>query len=443
MTLESRLPRAETDVDEDGEQVIVKAGVVHEIKHGNARQRARQGMKYSMTSARFSWDGSLLVTCSTDKSVRIFDTITGKEVAMFEHEDWCRSACFCPERHIDPELDNLPVTLEKYLKAHADEGEFDQLSEQWQKLDQDAITLCTACDDRVARVWRREDENKVEREFKHRLPIWFVDFSPNGEKLATVSKNQEVVIHDMVGDEDSKKLQHADQVFMAVFSPNSLQICTASGWEQGHALVWDIDLGEIFFTMQHHDWVLSVHWSPGGKRVLTACRDKGVRIWEVEEREDEEGIRIDDPTMCMLFEQSNWPCSAEFSPDGKLICVACDDGTARVIELEEGWELMCFQEDVSITRITFAPDSRRICTTSSDGVARVYDGLHLLEKPVFDEDTPPPPTMKRATISEGCKLYDPALDPAEAAAAEKAAREAKEAEEARRAMFLADASDSD
>lgn len=395
----SALPQAKWDVDEKGEPAVVEAGVLLEIRHGHARQRAGQGHKYAMLSARFSSDGLFLVTCSSDKSVRIFLTTTGKEVSCFDHEDWCRSACFSL----------------------------------------DGIKLCTACDDRVARIWRWEAK-LVEREFRHRQPIWFVDFSPNGEMLATVSKNQQVMIHDLVENTESKKLQHEDQVFMAVFSPNNLKICTASGWDWGHALVWDIELGEIVFSLEHRNWVLSVCWSPGGNRVLTTCRDKMVRVWDVEEREEADAdgnIVKHEGTMCMFFEQSNWPNSAEFSPDGKRVCIACDDGTARVIELSEGWELCCFEEDAPIIRIAYAPDARRFCTASADGVARIYGGLHLFQKPVFDEEDKPPSRMNRATIMTGADLYDPAPDPID----EEAAAEAEEAEKRRRSQFLIDDDD--
>lgn len=373
IVLESRLPQIETRVNENGEEEVIKAGLVREFTHGNRRQRRRQGMKYAMLSARFSPDGLFLATASSDKTVRVFHSQTGKELAMIEHNDWVRCAIFSP----------------------------------------DGARLCTCCDDRSARVWRWE-AREVQHEFKHRLPVVFADYNIFGDKLLTVSKNQDLQVHDLVEYEGTFKLQHEDQVFSAVFNPDGSKIASASGWDHGHAIVWDVELREELFRIKHYAWVTSVHWSPGGNMLLTTCRDKFVRIWNLTDLglsdmtlndPEVETVPYDERKEALQFELSNYPDCAGFSRDGRRICVACNDGCARIFELEEGWELICFQEDLAICGITYAPDARRICTASTDGTARVYGGLHILSKAMMG--TADARTKKRATITGGQNVFDP------------------------------------
>ena len=53
-----------------------------------------RGHEYQVNSAVFSPDGTRVVTASADKTARIWDAATGKEVAVLRHEDEVYSAAF-------------------------------------------------------------------------------------------------------------------------------------------------------------------------------------------------------------------------------------------------------------------------------------------------------------------------------------------------------------
>ena len=66
-----------------------------------------------------------------------------------------------------------------------------------------------------------------------------------------------------------------------------------------------------------------VHFSPDGRRVATASDDGTARVWDVESgRPVTESLAHTAPVYCV-----------DFSPDGRRLATASHDGTAR------GWEL--------------------------------------------------------------------------------------------------------
>ena len=68
------------------------------------------------------------------------------------------------------------------------------------------------------------------------------------------------------------------------------------------------------------DWVQSAAFSPDGRRIVTASRDKTACIWDA----------AGGKSLTTLEGHSEWVLSATFSPDGMRIVTASDDDTARV-----------------------------------------------------------------------------------------------------------------
>jgi len=108
----------------------------------------------------------------------------------------------------------------------------------------------------------------------------------------------------------------------------------------------------------------SAMFSPDGKTVVTASDDGNARLWDVETGAE---LRRFEGHGAMVS-------SAMFSPDGAAIVTASHDGYAHLWDVETGAELRRFEgHGDTVKAAMFSPDGKSIVTASSDNSARLWD----------------------------------------------------------------------
>jgi len=65
-----------------------------------------------------------------------------------------------------------------------------------------------------------------------------------------------------------------------LFNPSAQNVLASSSGDYTVKL-WDVESGTSKLTLAHKDIVQSLSWSANGSLLVTTCRDKKLRIWDV------------------------------------------------------------------------------------------------------------------------------------------------------------------
>jgi WD40 repeat protein/tetratricopeptide (TPR) repeat protein len=315
--------------------------------------------------ASFSRDGRRLVTAGADRTARIWDTKTGKEIApSLKHRKGVRKASFSPDgRHV------VTASLDRTARVwEAKTGKCLSVLKHKDKVwdaefSPDGRRIVTASDDKTARVWDARTGQPLQTLREHKDEVTHAAFSPDGRYLVTAGQDSWAQVHDAdSGRPTGSPLVHHHVVNLAAFSPDGRRVLTAS--EDQTARVWDAGTGEpLTPPLEHLNGVRFAAFSPDGRLVVTASQDRLVRLWDI--------------SRCRSFDvqvrhhnEVNW---ASFSPDGKLLVTAGDDATARLWDAVNGQPVTPpLPHGSRVLRAVFSPNGKFLATTSEDRTARVW-----------------------------------------------------------------------
>ncbi len=114
----------------------------------------------------------------------------------------------------------------------------------------------------------------------------------------------------------------------------------------------------------HFFAVNSVAWSPDGKRIASASDDGTVQVWDA-------------LTGGHVFPYRGHTLAVyavAWSPDGKRIASASDDETVQVWDAATGHRILNYRRHAGpVLAVAWSPDEKRIASASADGTVQVWD----------------------------------------------------------------------
>lgn len=340
-----------------------------------AEVRIFAGHSDKLLMAGFSRDGKRIVTTSWDKTVRLWDTQTGKQIRepLSMGKFIANSAMFSPDgkRLVTTSAGSDGTAQIWNIEVGQPVGELKghRGPLYWAEFSLDGKRIVTASADKTARLWDAETGQPIGKPLEgHSLDVLWAGFSPDGKLVATVSKDKTVRLWDAeTGMQVGEPLTgHQGAIWSAAFSPDSKRIVTAS--EDATAQQWDIQTGKpIGVALKGHKEALAgAAYSPDGKRIVTASGDNTARVWDAKN-----GFEISKP----LAGHGDIVQSAVFSPDGKYILTASDDSTARlwIVDPESNARIVMGDFADDIRAATLSPNGKRIVVIPSGSYPRIWD----------------------------------------------------------------------
>jgi len=278
-----------------------------------------------LTCVAFSKDGKTLLTGSDDKTARLWEGATGKQLGPpLQHQARVAAVAFNPN----------------------------------------GKTVLTASEDKTARLWDAATGQPLGPPLRHLQKIDTVAFSPDGKIALTGSWDNTARLWDAAtGQPLGPPMQNQGPVVRAVFSPDGTLVLTTAGGSQ--ARLWQVATGTQFGPpLQHDSPVLALAFSPDGQTVLTGSGDNTARLWRVATGQ-QLGARM---------QHEGWVGSVAFGPDSKTVLTGSIDKTARLWDAATGKQLgPTLQHQSIVGVVAFNPDGKSVLTASIDGTARLWE----------------------------------------------------------------------
>ncbi|XP_075327788.1 apoptotic protease-activating factor 1 isoform X2 [Odontesthes bonariensis] len=199
----------------------------------------------------------------------------------------------------------------------------------------------------------------------HTKPVLHCQFSQNGQTLITSSEDTTIRVWRWQSGECKVLQGHREQVrsfSLLHVSPNESRLLSWSF--DGTVKMWDTENGEKLQDIEAHQGaILSCHVSPDSCLFATASADRTAKLWRCE------------PLQCVYTLRGHQECvrSCRFSWDGQRLATGDDNGEIRLWSVKDGSLLKICSRDSKdgmdslhggwVTDLHFSPDDSLLVST--------------------------------------------------------------------------------
>ncbi|NEP11854.1 MAG: hypothetical protein F6K14_16920 [Symploca sp. SIO2C1] len=238
----------------------------------------------------------------------------------------------------------------------------------------DGELIASGSRDSSIKLWRK-DGSWFQDLPGHQAGVYSVSFSPDGKMIASAGADKQVKLWKR--DESTGLFEtvpyktltgHRKPVNSVSFSADGKTLASAS--RDNTIKLWTKD-GELLKTLTgHQNFVLDVSFSPDGEFIASASRDKTIKLWT----KDGELLKT-------LTEHRKAVTSVSFSADSQMLASASADNTIKLWR-QDGELIDTFKgHSKLVLSVNFSPDSKILASASDDNTVRLWhlDGTEKTE----------------------------------------------------------------
>jgi WD40 repeat protein len=417
----------------DGREVLTVCG---DKPASLVRRNAATGMETLRVELRdddrfgnaFAPDGRRLAVSWRDKTIRLYDTSSGKETQNIPYVGSTARMAFSPDGHQLAVVESRDVITLHDTSTGRKLGELQRDGANYSIVtfapDGRTLAALTAADRGLATeidLWdapARKHLRRITGPDVH--SAIHIAFSPDGKLLAQTSQNPDVVLWDVVTGQEVRRMRTYPSVTVAAFSPDGRTLAAASAG--GAITLWDVATGKLLQpSADPIIGVFDLRFTDGGRQLVGTS--ERLRAWEIATgravdrfapltsrttfrlpvlsadqrliaeratpRDDGPSIRLWDAQTGRLVRsiegiKSYWPATA-FTPDSRRLIAGGVENVIQVFDVADGKELGRMTGHARVSRLAVTPDGRRLASASSDASARGDYAVRLWDLQTYKE----------------------------------------------------------
>jgi RNA polymerase sigma factor (sigma-70 family) len=337
----------------------------------------------TVTGVAFAPDGKTLFSCSYDKTLRLWDLATGRELRRFPP---LHGSAYGLSVAADGKLVAVNDGGTAYL-ADLATGQLTQPKLQPLEihtcvaLSPDGRTLAAGCVNMVAatnpvRLWDVATGKPLHECAGHAGDVKHIVFAPDGKMLATGGGDQTVRLWDVSTGKEALRLEGKGGVLALAFSGDGQIV--ASGGQDGKLRLWEVASGKLLHELgAHYSDVSSIAFCPDRKIVASAGGGDAIYFWDVTTGKE-------------LRKVLGNASGIAFSPDGTTLAWGGHECTIRIWDVSTGKErtLPEIGHRSGVRAVAITGDGRTAATIGGDRFIHLWEVATGKELRQLDAFTP-------------------------------------------------------
>ncbi len=338
--------------------------------------------------------GHLALSASADETLILWDLEGGQMLRRLTgHTDAVNAVAFLPEGHqaLSGSEDGTLILWDVATGAALRRFDGHAGGVRDVAVSADGRTAISGAADQMLILWNVETGDIIRRIRGHEDAILSVAISPDGSAALSGSADGSLILWDLETGEIRHQMSrpdgavqgspqavgHSGSVRAVAFLPQPLDTAGGAGAlsvsEDAHAILWDLDTGQLIRSFDVGTGVVSLSVGPDGRSALLGTIDGRLILLDLDTGDHSVQYRGHTGPVLAV----NFVTSSPFEVDARSALSGSADGTLRSWDLWNGGEMRSLtylgSTDMGATDVAISPDGKLLLTALSTGEISLRD----------------------------------------------------------------------
>lgn len=206
----------------------------------------------------------------------------------------------------------------------------------------------------------------------HTAGVFALGWSPDGKRIASAGDDETVHIWDATNGKSLLTYTHSGRINTVAWSHDGKQIASAS---VANVQVWETTLGRRIHSYRSHSGeVYTVIWSPDDSLLASGGGDKTVQVWDAKTAQT--NFVYTGHMSKLSFLGGGSVQALAWAPQTTIrsyIVSAGNDKTVQIWHARNGKKVITYRGHIArVNAVSWSPDGKKIASASDDGTVQIW-----------------------------------------------------------------------